>query len=204
MLLFAWLLAILFVLGFADLPDNDHSSVSWLPTFPPQVPELYALAENFNKESKKSNRLKVLGISPGESQKILDAHLKTVSFTSGSNLREAPQPVFTWKVVRKDEEKPVSMTELLHRSLLTGSLSQIDKLWKSQQRLARYGIPPPSHTFPYDILLDGTTYSATAWKKTSRPRKLSKLGITHIKPEKFIFEDRISEYLLVEPGTRNR
>ncbi|XP_058421346.1 uncharacterized protein C9orf153 homolog [Diceros bicornis minor] len=59
------------------------------------LPELYALLKNFNKESKKSNLLKIHGISPREAQKILSQNLNAMSFPSGTDVRgEAPQPVF--------------------------------------------------------------------------------------------------------------
>lgn len=173
------------------------------PLFLPQLPELYALAENFNKESKKSSRLKTHGMSPSEAQKILSQNLNAMSFTSGTDLREDAQPVFTCKMVRKEEEKPASLTELLHQSLLTDLLSQLDRLSKSRQRLAQYGIPPPLHTFPYEILIKNSNFWAMTRKRTQSFR-LSKLSISRSRPDKFLFEDRISEYLLVEPGTLNR
>ncbi|XP_045695949.1 uncharacterized protein C9orf153 homolog [Phyllostomus hastatus] len=58
------------------------------------LPELYALVENMNKESKKSNRLKTHSISPNEAQEILSQNLNTMSFTSRTDLREDAQPVF--------------------------------------------------------------------------------------------------------------
>ncbi|XP_024415760.1 uncharacterized protein C9orf153 homolog [Desmodus rotundus] len=58
------------------------------------LPELYALVENLNKESKKSNRLKTHGISPSEGQEILSRNLNAMSSTSRTDWREDPQPVF--------------------------------------------------------------------------------------------------------------
>ena len=109
------------------------------------------------------------------------------------------------KVVRK-EERPESMTELLHRSLLTRSLSPVERLSKSQNRISQYGIPPPVHTFPYEILMDHSkSMSLVAIRKRIQSTEiLCRLGIPTISPEKFIFEDKVPKYLLVDPGNLNR
>lgn len=122
--------------------------------------------------------------------------------TGKTDLGEDAQPVFKIKVVRKDKEKPPSMTELLHRSLLTGSPTQVDRLEKSQETLAHYGIPPPLHTFPYEFILSETSLSGTQ-KKFSSARNVSKISISKVKADKFLFEDRITEYSIIEPGTLN-
>ena len=168
------------------------------PFFPLQLPELYALVENLNKESKKSNRLKTHGISPSEGQEILSRNLNAMSSTSRTDWREDPQPVFLCNVVRKDKERPASMTDLLYHSLLTGSLSPGDRLSKSQQRLAQYGIPPPSHAFPYEILVNKSNSLATTGKESQSTTKLPRLVST----EKCTFEDTTTEYLLIEPGNQ--
>lgn len=126
-----------------------------------------------------------------------------MSPTSRTDLGEVSKPVFKLKVVRKEEEKPPSLTDLLHRSLLTGSPSQLDRLGESQQRLAHYGIPPPMHTFPYEIILSDTNFSGVARKKFSSIGKLSRMSISKVKADKFLFEDRITEYSIIEPGTLN-
>ncbi|XP_036892035.1 uncharacterized protein C9orf153 homolog [Sturnira hondurensis] len=161
------------------------------------LPELYALVENLNKESKKSNHLKTHGISPSEAQEILRQNLNAMSFTSRTDLREDPRPVSHCNVVRKDE-RPVSMIDLLHRSLLTSSPSPGDRLSESQQRLAQYGIPPPSHTFPYEVLTNKSNSLAIPKKESQRTTKLPMLSIFHTSPEKFAFEDTTPESLLVE------
>ncbi|KAM7093459.1 uncharacterized protein C9orf153 homolog [Molossus nigricans] len=185
--------------------DADSSKDDEETEFPAcSLPELYALAENFNKKSKKSSRLKTHGMSPSEAQKILSQNLNAMSFTSGTDLREDPQSVLTCKVVRKEEERPASLTELLHRSLLTTLHSELDRLAKSQQRLAQHGIPPPLHTFPYEILIENSNFWATTRKRIQNFRRSSKPSFSRSKPDKFLFEDKISEYLLVEPGTLNR
>ncbi|KAF6123347.1 hypothetical protein HJG60_001910 [Phyllostomus discolor] len=166
------------------------------------LPELYALVENLNKESKKSNRLKTHGISPNEAQEILTQNLNTMSFTSRTDLTEDAQPVFLCNVARPDEESPVSMTDLLHTSLLSSSLSSEDRLSKSRQRLAQYGIPPPSHTFPYEILTNRLNSLVTTKKESQRTTKLPMLSVFRTSPEKFAFEDTTHEYLLVEPGNQ--
>uniref|UniRef100_G1NV84 Uncharacterized protein n=1 Tax=Myotis lucifugus TaxID=59463 RepID=G1NV84_MYOLU len=179
--------------------DADSSNDDVEAEFPRcSLPELYALAENFHKESKKSNHLKTFGISPTEARRTLSQTLNAMAPTSRTDLGEDSQPVFKIKVTRKDKEKPPSMTELLHRSLLTGSPSQVDQLGKSQERLAYYGIPPPLHTFPYEIILSETNLSGTQ-KKFSSARNLSKISIPKMKADKILFEDRITEYSIIEP-----
>ncbi|KAB0401556.1 hypothetical protein E2I00_011656, partial [Balaenoptera physalus] len=162
------------------------------------LPELYAFVEHFNKENKKSNLLKTHCISPSEAQKILSQNLNGTSRTDGRG--EDSQSVFTCKVVRK-EERPESMTELLHRSLLTRSLSPVERLSKSQKRISQYGIPPPVHTFPYELLMDHSkSMSLVAMRKRIQSTEiLCRLGIPTISPEKFIFEDKVPKYLLVDP-----
>lgn len=118
---------------------------------------------------------------------------------SGPNVREDPQPLFMGKVVRKEQESPEVMTEFLHCSLLTGSCLPVERLSKSQQRLTKYGIPPPSYTFRSEILTDPSSSLATTKKIQD-----TKLGISHVKPEKFNFEDRVSGYVLADPGNLNR
>lgn len=172
------------------------------PLSSPQLPELYALVENLNKESKKSNRLKTHSISPNEAQEILSQNLNTSSFTSRTDLREDAQPVLLCSVATPDKESPVSMTDLLHSSLLNSSLSPEDRLSKSRQRLAQYGIPPPSHTFPYEILTNTLSSVHTTKKESRRTTKLPMLSIFHTSPEKLTFEDTTHEYLLVEPGNQ--
>uniref|UniRef100_H2R6M0 Chromosome 9 C9orf153 homolog n=2 Tax=Pan troglodytes TaxID=9598 RepID=H2R6M0_PANTR len=51
------------------------------------LPELYACIENFNKESKKSNLLKMHGISLNEAQEVLARNLNVMSFTRGTDVR---------------------------------------------------------------------------------------------------------------------
>lgn len=178
--------------------------------FPPQLPELYAFAKDFNKESKKSNLLKTHSISPSEAQKMLSQNLNAMSFTSGTDgVREKDlQPVFMCKLVRKEGEKPDSMTELLYRSLLTSSLSPVERLTRSQQRLLQCGIPPPAHTFPYEILIHHSKslspFPVPEDEKTHSANILRMLGISRIRPENFIFEDKIAKYFLVDPGNLNR
>uniref|UniRef100_F6Q6T1 Chromosome 23 C9orf153 homolog n=1 Tax=Equus caballus TaxID=9796 RepID=F6Q6T1_HORSE len=183
----------MFLSGDTDPTKDDVAAES--PTC--SLPELYALVKDFNRESKKSNLLKIHSISPREAQKILSQNLNAMSFTSGTDVRgKAPQPVSMCKVVRKEEEKPESMTELLHRSLLTSSLSPMERLTRSQQRLAQCGIPPPAHTFPYEILMDHSKASlVNIQKKSQSSRILCRLGISYIKPEKLVLEDSIPKYV---------
>uniref|UniRef100_A0A8B9WK09 Chromosome 9 open reading frame 153 n=1 Tax=Bos mutus grunniens TaxID=30521 RepID=A0A8B9WK09_BOSMU len=165
------------------------------------LPELYAFAENFNKENKKLNLLKMHCISPGEAQRML-SQKHFLNGTGGTDGRaDDSLPVFTCKVVRR-EERPESMTELLHRSLLTRSLSPVERLSKSQQRISEYGIPPPVHTFPYEILIDHSksVSMVTIRKKIQSTKILCRLGIPCVSPEKFIFEDKAPKYFLIDPA----
>lgn len=163
------------------------------------LPELYAFVQNFSKENTKLNRLNTHSISPSEAQKIFSQNLNALGET---DVREDDsQPLLTCKVVRKDE-RPESMTELLHRSLLSSPLYPLERLSRSQRRISQHGIPPPSYTFPYEILISSSTGSpaADAKKEVQGIRILCRLGIPAVSPEKFIFEDRISKYVLVDPG----
>ncbi|XP_019481040.1 PREDICTED: uncharacterized protein C9orf153 homolog [Hipposideros armiger] len=162
------------------------------------LPELYAFLENFNKESKKSNLLKIYSISPSEAQKILGQNQNAMPVPSGPNVREDPRPAFMGKAVRKGQGSPEAMTEFLRCSILTCSLAPVDRLAKSQRRLTQYGIPPPSYTFPSEILTDASN-SLDPTKKIQN----TKLAIPHVKPEKIVFEDTVPEYLLVDPGNLN-
>nr|KAF6483355.1 hypothetical protein HJG63_001939 [Rousettus aegyptiacus] len=182
-------------------PSKDDMEVESLRC---SLPELYAFVENFNKNNKKSNLLKTYSILPSEAQKTLSQNLNTMPFTSETDMRKDVQPVYTCKVLRKDEERPTSMTELLYCSLLTSSLSTVERLSRSQQRLLQYGIPPPSHTFPYEILINYSNSLAITEQKSQSTKILPHLGASHIKPEKFTFEDKISAYLLADPGNLNR
>ncbi|XP_030893846.1 uncharacterized protein C9orf153 homolog isoform X3 [Leptonychotes weddellii] len=184
-------------------PDEDGEAAESLRC---SLPELYAFVEDFNKDSKKSNLLKTHSISPSEAQKMLSQNVNAMSLTSGTDdvKGEHLQPVFVCKVVRKEEEKPDSMTELLYRSLLTSSLSPVERLTRSQQRLFQCGIPPPAHTFPYEILIDHSKSLSPVPvpidEKTQSANILHMLGISRIRPENFIFEDKIAKYFLVDPG----
>ncbi|KAM7241311.1 hypothetical protein CapIbe_007883 [Capra ibex] len=164
------------------------------------LPELYAFVEHFNKENKKLNLLKMHCISPGEAQRTL-SQKHFLNGTGGTEERaDDSLPVFTCKVVRK-EERPESMSELLHRSLLTRSLSPVERLSKSQQRISEYGIPPPVHTFPHEILIDHSkSESMVTIQKIQSSKILCRLGIPCVSPEKFIFEDKAPKYFLIDPA----
>ncbi|KAI2553031.1 hypothetical protein G5576_115583 [Homo sapiens] len=163
------------------------------------LPELYACIENFNKESKKSNLLKMHGISLNEAQEVLARNLNVMSFTRGADVRGDLQPVIRCTVVKK--EKQASMIELLYRSLLASSLSPMERLSRSQQRLSQCGISPPKHTFPYEILTDHSNALAQVTvQKVPSPKILCSLGISSATPEKFISEDKLCRSFLVDPG----
>ncbi|CAN0460950.1 unnamed protein product [Rangifer tarandus platyrhynchus] len=165
------------------------------------LPELYAFVENFNKENKKLNLLKMHCISPGEAQRML-SQKHFLNGTGGTDGRaDDSLPVFMCKVVRR-EERLESMTELLHRSLLPRSLSPVERLSRSQQRISEYGIPPPVHTFPYEILLNQSKSVSvvTIRKKIQSTKILCRLAIPCVSPEKFIFEDKAPTYFLIDPA----
>ncbi|KAK2501655.1 hypothetical protein MC885_010635 [Smutsia gigantea] len=170
------------------------------------LPELYAFMENFNNENKKSNLLKTQSISPSEAQKILSHNPSGMSFPKGADLSaEALQPVFMGKEVRKEEENPESMAELLHCSFLTTVLSLGERLWKSQQRLIQCGIPPPNHTLPYEILIHhSSSLPSVPTQKIQSTKTLQKEGISSVLPKKFVFEDEVPRYLLADRGNWNK
>ncbi|XP_058157552.1 uncharacterized protein C9orf153 homolog [Dasypus novemcinctus] len=164
------------------------------------LPEFYALVEKFNKESKKSNIKKTHDISLSDAQRILSQNLEAMSPISESDVRkEESQPVFTCTVVKKEErEKPKSMTELLHCSLLRPA----GTVCKSQDKLSQHGIPLPKHIFPSDILLDPHPVSSSLtalWKKMQASTTLCRLVVNKATPEQFVFKDKLPQYLLLDP-----
>lgn len=198
---------LLFFLGFVGLPEYYIfvSLVTYHFFFCPQLPELYACIVNFNKESKKSNLLQMHGTSLNEAQEVLAKNLNVMSFTRGTDVRRDLQPVMRCTVVKK-EQKRASMTELLHSSLLAGSLSPVGRLSRSRQRLSQCGISPPKRTFPCEILSDHSNALAqvTVQKKVPSAKVLCSLGISSATPEKFVLEDKLHRYFLVDPGNLNR
>ncbi|XP_006139909.1 uncharacterized protein C9orf153 homolog [Tupaia chinensis] len=185
----------MFFTGDVNLPK-----VSWDEALSKcSLPELYTSVENFNKRRKKLNLLKTHGILLNEAQKTLTKNLNAMN---GTDMREEdPQPVFMCRVVKKEEKKkPESMADLLHHSLLTGSLSAVERLTRSQQRLAQYGIQAPAHTFPYSILTDHTDAlpQADVHRKSLSTKILFKLGLCS-PISKFTFEDKVPKYFLIDP-----
>ncbi|XP_017715416.1 PREDICTED: uncharacterized protein C9orf153 homolog isoform X1 [Rhinopithecus bieti] len=187
----------MFLIGDTSSAEDDRGAA--LPQC--SLPELYACIENFNKESKKSNLLKMHGISLNEAQEVLAKNLNVMSFTRGTDVRRDLQPVIRYTVVKK-EKKQASMTEILHCSLLAGSLSPVERLSRSRQRLSQCGISPPKRTFPYEILTDHSNALAqvTVQKNVPSAKILCSLGISSATPEKFVFEDKLHRYFLLDPG----
>ncbi|XP_017715419.1 PREDICTED: uncharacterized protein C9orf153 homolog isoform X2 [Rhinopithecus bieti] len=188
----------MFLIGDTSSAEDDRGAA--LPQC--SLPELYACIENFNKESKKSNLLKMHGISLNEAQEVLAKNLNVMSFTRGTDVRRDLQPVIRYTVVKK-EKKQASMTEILHCSLLAGSLSPVERLSRSRQRLSQCGISPPKRTFPYEILTDHSNALAqvTVQKNVPSAKILCSLGISSATPEKFVFEDKLHRYFLLDPGS---
>ncbi|XP_038382849.1 iron-sulfur cluster assembly 1 homolog, mitochondrial isoform X18 [Canis lupus familiaris] len=185
-----------------DTNPNEEDEVAESPRW--SLPEFYALVEHFRKKSNKLKLLKTHRMSLSEAQEMLSQNLSAMSFSSGTNVREEVfQPIFMCKVVRKEKEEPDSMTEVLYRSLLTSSLSPVERLSRSQQRLFQCGIPPPTHTFPYEILIDHSKSLSPVpipiEEKTQSANILHVLGISRIRPQNFIFGDKIAKYFLVNP-----
>lgn len=147
-------------------PADNISSVSWFPFL--QL-ELYAFVENFNKENRNWISWKCICSPSGFCRECS----QSISCSDGGLKRadDDSLPVFTCKVVREKEERPESMSELLHRSLLTRSLSP----WRdspNQQKISEYGIPPPVHTFPHEILIDHSKSESmvTIQKDSEQPK----------------------------------
>ncbi|XP_048656430.1 uncharacterized protein C9orf153 homolog [Marmota marmota marmota] len=171
--------------------------------FTPQLPELYASVENFRKNRKNSILLKTHGISPKEAQKILSKNLNERSFISKTSVKEDPQSIFMYTVGKKEVEKKESIVELLHRSLLMDPLPPKPPPSKSQKRLAQIGIPPPIHTFPYNIMDD----HSSAFPKSTIIKKIQSikiLGFPDSIQEKMIYEDKVPRYVSANPGNPNR
>ncbi|XP_005387974.1 PREDICTED: uncharacterized protein C9orf153 homolog [Chinchilla lanigera] len=160
------------------------------------LPELYALVENFNKDSKKSSLLKTRSISPTEGQKLLAKSLSTMAFISRTGLRrEDPQPVLPCSVVKRELEKPPPMAVRLYRSLLEGMLSPGAGLPRSQKRLIEEGISPPAHSFPYSVIQEGLEALAQiTTEKTQIPQVLDSPRLL-----KLFFEDTVPRYFFVDP-----
>ncbi|XP_012781197.2 uncharacterized protein C9orf153 homolog [Ochotona princeps] len=164
------------------------------------LPEFFQCIENFTKESKKSSLLKTQGISLVEAQKMLTQNVNTMSLVSGTGEeKQQPKTVFTCRVVKKSERKPESMTELLHRSLVSDSLLPVERLFRSRQRLVQMGIPPPMHSFPYDILVG----HSKAWTLITSEQEISKVtmpqwtGFLSSPLPRKICEDRLPKVFLV-------
>ncbi|XP_077901091.1 uncharacterized protein C9orf153 homolog [Ictidomys tridecemlineatus] len=184
--------------------DNNSAKVDRTPSFQIcSLPELYASVENFRKNRKNSILLKTHGISPKEAQKILSKNLDERSLISKTGVKEDPQSIFMYTVGKKEDEKKESMVELLHRSLLMDPLPPKPPLSKSQKRLAQIGIPPPIHTFPYNIMDD----HSSAFPKSTIIKKIQSikiLGFPDSIHEKMIYEDKVPRYVSANPGNPNR
>ncbi|XP_047379993.1 uncharacterized protein C9orf153 homolog [Sciurus carolinensis] len=184
------------------LRDNNSAKDGSTPSFQRcSLPELYASVENFRKNRKKSILLKTHGISVKEAQKILSKNLSDKSFISRTGVKEDPQSLFMNTVVKKEDENLESMAELLHRTLLMDPLPPVQQLSKSQKRLAQSGIPPPIHTFPYNIVDKHSSAfpKAAIMKKIQSIKILGKIGLFDSTQEKPIYEDKVPRYFSVDP-----
>lgn len=101
--------------------------------------------------------------------------------------------------------EPKSMADLLHHSLLMGSISPLERLSRSQQRLAKGGIPPPVHIFPYSIMAEASSPSplANIEKTTQSTKTLGRLFLPSATPEKSVVGHKAMRYLIADPGNLN-
>ncbi|KAL6059498.1 hypothetical protein STEG23_011412, partial [Scotinomys teguina] len=166
-----------------------------------KLPELYTSAENFNNKSKKSNFQKICGTSFEEACQLLGKKRNATSFDSRYAVRrDEPLPVMQIQV-NKEEPKPMSMADLLHHSLLTGYLVPLEQLSRSQQRLTKIGIPPPTHTFPYAFRTDEPIAIPTSTFRTRiQSTTFHKLLLSSVAPERLDFEDKTVHFFSTEPG----
>ncbi|XP_052584275.1 uncharacterized protein C9orf153 homolog [Peromyscus californicus insignis] len=192
------------------LPDKDRGlEIQILAQCPSRditfglmkLQELYTSAENFNNKSKKSNFQKICGISFEEARQLLGKDLNARSFDSRHTMRkDEPLPAKQTQE-EEEEEKPVSMADLLHYSLLTGFLVPVEQLSRSQQRLAQAGIPPPTHSFPYAFRTDEPRATPTpTFRKRIQSTTFHKLLLSSVAPDRLVFEDKSMRFFSTEPG----
>lgn len=122
------------------------SFISWLPLSFPQLPELYSSVKDLNKERKQAHHSNLCSLSLEEAQKHLMKNVDAMFFTGRPAVRQEDSlPVPEQSEVQNVE--PTSIADLLHHSLLMDSISPLEQLSRSQQRLASGGIPRPVHIF---------------------------------------------------------
>ncbi|XP_051050496.1 uncharacterized protein C9orf153 homolog [Phodopus roborovskii] len=167
-----------------------------------QLPALCESAENFNIERKKSNFQKLCRTSFEEARQLLGKNLNAKSsVTSAAVRKDKPLPAIETPT-NVEEQKPASMADLLHHSLLMGSLVPLEQLSRTHQKLIQAGIPPPIYTFPYGFRTDEPI--ATPKKPTFRRRTESitfrKLLLASVTPDRLDFEDKSIRFFSFEPG----
>lgn len=174
------------------------SLISWFPCPPPsQLAELYASAENFNNESKKSNFQKLCATSFEEARRLLGKKLS-------AERKDEPHPA-AQTGVGSEEQKLASMADLLHHSLLMGSLVPLEQLSRTQYRLIQAGIPPPVHMFPYGFRTDEPMVTLTIpFRKRLPSHTFRKLLLTSVTPDRLEFEDKSVRFFSLEPGNVKR
>ncbi|XP_075827262.1 uncharacterized protein C9orf153 homolog [Microtus pennsylvanicus] len=168
---------------------------------PSQLPELYASAENFNNESKKSNFQKLCATSFEEARQLLGKNLGTVPFAaSGAERKHEPHPDVQ-SPVSNEEQNLTSMADLLHRGLLMGSLVPLEQLSRTQRRLTQAGIPPPVYSFPYGFRTDEPIVTPTPTFRQRLPsHTFRKLLLASVTPERLVFKDKSIRFFSLEPG----
>ncbi|XP_041501579.1 uncharacterized protein LOC121443893 [Microtus oregoni] len=184
-----------------DSPTLTHPVPRPLPDSDQQLPELYASAENFNNESKKSNFQKLCATSFEEAQQLLGKNLGTVPFAaSGAERKDEPHPAVQ-SPVSNQEQNLTSLADLLHHSLLMGSLVPLEQLSRTQRRLTQAGIPPPVHMFPYGFRTDEPMVTPTPTFRQRLPsHTFRKLLLASVTPERLVFEDKSIQFFSLEPG----
>ncbi|XP_040612157.1 uncharacterized protein C9orf153 homolog [Mesocricetus auratus] len=188
-----------------ELEDSDPHTMS-LPghhtgaqdsgtpsSFKCSMSALYESAENFSKESKKSNFQKICGTSFEEARQLLG---KNPALRKSEPLPAIQIPA------KKEEQKPKSMANLLQHSLLMGSLVPLEQLSQIQQRLIHAGIPPPEHTFPYAFRTDEPMVTPTppTYRKRTPSATFRKLLLASVTPDRLDFEDKTVRFFPSEAG----
>ncbi|XP_055485241.1 uncharacterized protein C9orf153 homolog [Psammomys obesus] len=164
------------------------------------LPDLYACIENFNYENKKSNLQNVCGISFEEAQGSLEKTLNALSLDSNNAKKKDEHLPAMPTEVKEEEQKPASMADVLHQSLLLGALAPREQLSKSYRRLVQAGIPPPVHTFPYSFRTDEPRASETPIKEMASSTTLSQLLLTSVPQDRPVYEERSKIFFPAEPG----
>lgn len=163
------------------------------------LPELYESLEIFNKESKKSNLQKVCGTSFKEAQEVLWKTLNgPTSYSHATLKRNERLPSIQ---VNKEEKKSPSMSDLLHQSLLKGYSVPLEQVYRSRQRLAQAGIPPPPLSFPHGLSSEmPVIIPVPSFRKRIQSTTFRKLLLSSVAPGRLFFEEKSTSPVSSDPG----